>query len=208
MPESASEACLKRILSYYFPSLKWYSNIRPARVPNKYNTTGRSQYERFNIDLENLELDGFNDALRLGIEYNGTQHSRPSIYFHGGKVTPKWWQRLLGITPKPDRQKMIDGHLAQLARDTRKQQLCLFQKVELVYFDEQDRDLQRLEHKLRNIALYGMKVCNARLIERPNDTVYRDLQRQLERIRWHEPLPQTLRDEWLRLTKPRHDKGV
>jgi hypothetical protein len=40
MPESSSEACLKRILAHYFPGLKFYPNIRPARVPNRYNLTG------------------------------------------------------------------------------------------------------------------------------------------------------------------------
>jgi len=44
-------------------------------------------------------------------------------------------------------------------------------------------------------------------IESPSDTTYRDLLRQLENIRWHEPMPQCLLAEWLRLTKPRHDKG-
>ncbi len=88
------------------------------------------------------------------------------------------------------------------------QQLCLFQHIELVYFDEQDRNLPRLEHKLRNIALYGIKVCKARLIERPHDPTYRDLLRQLENIRWHDPMPQSLRDEWLRLTRPRPIKPV
>ena len=52
MPQSHSEILLKTILKTRFPMLKIANNIRPTAHPNRYNTKGRGEYDRFGIDLE------------------------------------------------------------------------------------------------------------------------------------------------------------
>lgn len=76
---------------------KPFMKIRPNWL--KRNTTGR-----------NMELDGYNDELKLAFEYNGIQHAQFSPYFH----------------------KNINDSIAQKIRDLEKQQLCEKMGVKLI----------------------------------------------------------------------------
>ena len=70
---SKGEIECRRVLEYLFPGNKFPSS-RPDFLRN--NVTGGNY---------NLELDCFNEQLRIAVEYNGIQHYKFSNFFHRNK---------------------------------------------------------------------------------------------------------------------------
>src|SRR5690242_1343479 len=104
MPASSTETLVKQILNWYFPFLSKADNIRPARLPNQYNKTGYEQWQKFGIDLQNLELDRYYHQVKLGIEFDGDQHMRSIRRFHGVYQPRTLWQVITHRKPKLDKE--------------------------------------------------------------------------------------------------------
>ncbi len=63
-----------------------------------------------NVTGKNLELDGYNDKLKLGFEYSGSQHYQYNPYFH----------------------RTIDDFTSQQNRDETKRRLCQINGITLI----------------------------------------------------------------------------
>jgi hypothetical protein len=94
---SKGELECRRVLENLFG--KPFASCRPNFLSNP--VTGGSY---------NLEIDCFNDGMRLGVEYNGVQHYKFSPYFHTSK----------------------DAFMNQKYRDDMKRRLCKENNVVLV----------------------------------------------------------------------------
>ena len=70
--DSKGEIETKRVLEKIFN--KPFEKIRPAFLNNP--VTG---------GIHNLEIDCYNDELKLGVEYNGVQHYKYTPFFHKNK---------------------------------------------------------------------------------------------------------------------------
>ena len=58
---------------------KLFTKCRPSFLMNKVTSVDGKTY--------NMELDCYNDELKLGVEYNGRQHYEYTPYFHASKET-------------------------------------------------------------------------------------------------------------------------
>jgi hypothetical protein len=70
--DSVGEKECRRVLEEYFG--KQFPKCRPEFLRNQVTSTEISNY--------NLELDCYNDELKLGVEYNGRQHYSYVPHFH------------------------------------------------------------------------------------------------------------------------------
>lgn len=90
----------------------------------------------------NLELDGFNDELKLAFEYNGIQHYSFKPYFHRNE----------------------EGFEHQVERDKEKKKLCFENSINLIvipYYIYSDTDkVEFIKHKLRlmNIQVVSSEI--------------------------------------------------
>ena len=73
--DSKGETVCRRYLEMRFN--KPFGKIRPKFLRNQVTSEGGTDY--------NLELDCYNDELKLALEYNGAQHYKYIPYFHRSK---------------------------------------------------------------------------------------------------------------------------
>ena len=74
--QSKGEVECRRVLEKYFS--KPFPSVRPNFLMNP--VTSDEGYGQ-----NNLEIDCYNDSLKLGVEYNGVQHYKYVPYFHRNK---------------------------------------------------------------------------------------------------------------------------
>jgi len=70
--ESKGEIECRRVVEEIFK--RRFPKVRPSFLENPVTSTEQ--------DVNNLEIDCYNDELKIGIEYNGIQHYRYIPYFH------------------------------------------------------------------------------------------------------------------------------
>jgi hypothetical protein len=102
--ESEGERRTRAFLERYFQ--KPFPKIRPAFLNN--DVTG-GKY--------NLEIDCFNEELRLGVEYNGRQHYEYVPFFHTSKeafYNQKYRDKLKGIYCKDSGVTLIEVPYTEL----------------------------------------------------------------------------------------------
>jgi hypothetical protein len=89
-----------------------------------------------NEEGNNLELDMYNDELKLAIEYNGIQHYKHCDFFH----------------------KSIEDFDKQVEDDKLKVKLCEVNKVDLIVvpYDEKPKEFLLSEFKKRNLELFNL----------------------------------------------------
>ena len=102
-----------------------------------------------NEEGNNLELDMYNDELKLAIEYNGIQHYKYCEFFH----------------------KSIEDFNKQVDNDKLKVKLCEVNKVDLIVvpYDEKPKEFLLSEFKKRNLKLFNLDMdilINNELIEK------------------------------------------
>ncbi|MDB4726515.1 hypothetical protein OAF54_03670 [bacterium] len=99
--DSSGEIECKRVLEKLFN--KPFNKIRPNYLRNPVTSTKASSH--------NLEIDCYNDELKLGVEYNGRQHYEYVPFFHRNKdafYNQKYRDELKRIYCKENGIKLIE----------------------------------------------------------------------------------------------------
>lgn len=138
---SPTEFLFKELLDFYFGKLRRFDNYRPDW-------------------LQGLEIDRYYPDIKVGIEFQGIQHYRPTR----------------------QSQSSEEQFFDQLTRDTQKVQLAQKHGVRLFQIGLADISPERFKGNLKQIAQVGLRVAQAN-----NDKVTSEI---LKSIRWEkEPDP-------------------
>lgn len=117
---SPTELNFKRLLDFYFGGLKKIDNFRPPW-------------------LNGLEIDRYYPEIKVGVEFQGIQHYRPTAQL------------------RQDRE----GFLDQVRRDTEKISLAAKQGIKIFAFGLQEITPQRFKYHLKMLADTGLRVAEA-----------------------------------------------
>lgn len=127
---SPTELLFKQLLDFYFGRLKKIDNYRPPW-------------------LKGLEIDRYYPEIKVGIEFQGIQHYRPTPSLQGG------------------RERFPDQFPDQIKRDTEKINLAAKQGVKIIPLGLQNLTPERFKYHFKQIADVGMRTAegNKRVVD-------------------------------------------
>jgi len=116
---SITEFLFKELLDFYFGRLKKYDNYRPDW-------------------LNGLEIDRYYPEIKVGVEFQGIQHYRPTKGMHENR----------------------DQFFDQLSRDTQKIQVAAKQGVKIFPLGLADISPERFKYNMKQIARAGTRTAH------------------------------------------------